>query len=198
MFAQATIDALAARVGWGSPTQPTVIVLSSGNNGSVSGLTVDGTYPLASAEVLYAVFPNAQADMNSFNAKLTGMRKQAALKVLNAGFAPIASDAYNYFKAKIASGALTYDGVAMANLAAFDTALAWQLVVDSLIFIITSGRINSVERAAKLGYEGLKVELEGVKENGNRGINYQLSKAIKSAAIILFPERVKKPTVRFR
>jgi hypothetical protein len=55
---------------------------------------------------------------------------------------------------------------------------------------MSSNRSNCIERNAKLSYQNLKIELEGIKnDNGHQmavGIRQQLQKAVKDAQKAIF------------
>lgn len=71
-------------------------------------------------------------------------------------------------------------------------------MVDAVTLMATSDRINAKERAVKVTYDQLKMELDGLSENGGKGILYRLSSAYKTLIASLFIEPQRKPRATFR
>ena len=76
----------------------------------------------------------------------------------------------------------------------FDDAIGYSIAIKCLELFVSSSRKNLAERNAKLSYQNLKMELEGVRnESGHlvaKGLIMRKEFAIRQAQKILFPRKI--------
>lgn len=87
-----------------------------------------------------------------------------------------------------------YSEMIIGNPEIFDDAIGYTIAVKCLELFVSTSRKNLSERNAKLAYEKLMIELEGMKnENGKvvvNGIKRERYFAVKQAKNIIFPKRI--------
>jgi hypothetical protein len=92
----------------------------------------------------------------------------------------------------------SYDSIILAKANLFDEIIGLLMCMRVFEIYMASSRSNYIERNAKLSYQNLKIELEGVKnENGFQvavGIRQQIQKAIRDIQKVIFPF---SPTVEY-
>lgn len=185
MFNPESILLLEKRIGWNSPISSLPpIEVSDYNLKSTSGRTFKSFHELVSVDNLYWTLPSVDISNEDLNEYISNIRKEAAIQAIS-----------KVLKHPDYCSTRDYDKLISEQPILFDDVIGYGVVIRCFEIYISSNRSNSDERNAKLSYESLKVELEGIRnENGytvSVGINSKFNKAIKEAQRIIFPTKIK-------
>lgn len=183
MYSEQSILALETRIGWERPLDTAfAIVLDEEVLAADSERKVNSFHQLVTVENVYAAVPEIDMEVVDFNGFLSSLRRQSALEVLTAIF----DKNEQYIET------VDYSELILARPRLFDDAIGYCMAIKALELFIASSRSNLLERNAKLSFQNLKIELEGVRNDGGffvaKGIIYKMERAIQKAQNILFPK----------
>lgn len=188
MYSEQSIVSLVTRIGWEKPLDTAfAIELDEEVLTADSERKVNSFHQLVTVENVYAAVPEIDMEAVEFNGFLSSLRRQSVLEVLTAIF----DKNEQYIET------VDYSELILARPRLFDDAIGYCIAIKALELFIASSRNNLLERNAKLSFQNLKIELEGVRNDGGffvaKGIIYKMERAIQKAQNILFP---KNPTVQ--
>jgi len=181
MYNEQSITSLVTRIGWEKPLDTAfAIELDEEVLTADSERKVNSFHQLVTVENVYAAVPEIDMEVLDFNDFLSSIRKQSVLEVLTAIFD----------KNELYVEETDYSALIIARPKLFDDAIGYCMAIKALELFISSSRSNLLERNTKLSFQSLKIELEGVRNDGGffvaKGINYKMERAIQKAQKILF------------
>lgn len=182
MYSEPSITSLVTRIGWEKPLDTAfAIVLDEEVLTADSERKVNSFHQLVTVENVYASVPEIDMEAEDFNGFLSSVRKQSVMEVLTAIF-----DQHRSYDESV-----DYSNVITSRPRLFDDAIGYCIAIKMLELFISSSRSNLAERNAKLTFKSLKLELEGVRNDGGfyvaKGIKYELKSAITKAQKVIFP-----------
>lgn len=182
MYSELSIASLITRIGWEKPLDTAfAIELDEEVLTADSERKVNSFHQLVTVENVYAAVPEIEMEVVDFNDFLSSIRKQSVMEVLTAIF-----DKNEQYVEET-----DYSDLILAKPRLFDDAIGYSIAIKMLELFISSSRNNLLERNAKLSFQNLKIELEGVRNDGGfyvaTGIKYELKTAITKTQKILFP-----------
>lgn len=185
MYSESSKILISKRVGWDNPANSLISVsIDPENLIATSGRRVNSFHQLANVLNLFHTVEEKFTDNSEFNNLLKEIRLQAAIEVMN----KILDQHHCY------DFDFDYDKRIEKYQSLFDEALGYLLAIKCIETYISSNRSNNIERNAKLAFEMLKIELEGIKnEQGitiSQGLNMKFYTSIKKAQKIFFPEPI--------
>jgi len=185
MYTESSKILISKRVGWDSPTGSLFpITIDEENLIATSGRRVNSFHQLANVLNLYYTVDESFTIESDFNSLLKEIRLQAAIEVMN----KILDQHHCY------DFDFDYDKKLEKYQSLFDEPLGYLIAIKCIETYISSSRSNYIERNAKLAFEMLKIELEGVKnEQGitiSQGLNSKFYASIKKAQKKIFPEPI--------
>lgn len=185
MYTESSKILISKRVGWDNPTGSLFpITINAENLIATSGRRVNSFHQLANVVNLYYTIDESFTIESDFNILLKEIRLQAAIEVMN----KILDQHHCY------DFDFDYDKKLEKYQSLFDEPLGYLIAIKCIETYISSSRSNYIERNAKLAFEMLKIELEGVKnEQGitiSQGINSKFYASIKKAQKKIFPEPI--------
>jgi hypothetical protein len=183
MYNEQSIASLITRIGWEKPLETDfAIELDEEVLTADSERKVNTFHQLVTVENVYAAVPEIEMGAEEFNGFLSSIRKQSVLEVLTAIF----DKNEQYIET------VDYSELILARPKLFDDAIGYSIAIKMLELFVSSGRINLAERNAKLSFQNLKLELNGIKNDNGvfvaKGLEYHFNKSIKDAQKILFPK----------
>lgn len=183
MYNEQSIASLVTRIGWEKPLDTAfAITIDEEVLLADSERKVNSFHQLVTVENVYAAVPEIEMGAVDFNGFLSSIRKQSVLEVLTAIF----DKNEQYIEDT------DYSDVILARPKLFDDAIGYCMAIKALELFISSSRSNLLERNAKLTFQNLKIELEGVRNDGGffvaKGIIYKMERAIQKTQNILFPK----------
>ncbi len=180
MYSQEIIDALKTKIGWSVPTD-LPIVIDSDIVIADSKLKYNGFHGLVSLTNLYATVEESLMEKEEFDKLLDMLRTQCVQFALTSILDK--STAYEDLK--------SYDSIIESKSSLFEEVIGLTMVIKVFEIYMASNRSNYIERNAKLSYQSLKIELEGIKNDSGYqvavGIRQMLQKSIKDAQKVIFP-----------
>lgn len=185
MYSNESILALETRIGWEKPLNSQFgIDLSEGNLTANSGRKVNMFHQLVTVENVYSAVSEIDMELVKFNEFLSSIRKQCTNEVV-----------INIIdKSELYNASIDYSQTILDKKALFDDAIGYCIAIKMLELFISSSRSNLQERNAKLSFQSLKLELEGVKNDNGivmaQGIQSKYEIAIKTAKKIIFPKTI--------
>lgn len=182
MYSELSITSLVGRIGFEKPldsefalTIDAEVLLAS------SGRKVNSFHQLVTIENVYAAVPEIDMEAEDFIGFLSSVKKQSVKEVLTSIF-----DNHPSYDEKV-----DYSDFIISRPRLFDDAIGNCIAIKMLELFISSNRNNLSERNAKLSFQSLKLELEGVRNDGGfyvaKGIKYELKSAISKAQKVIFP-----------
>lgn len=185
MYTEASISALIKRIGWSEvQSSDHNLTLVDENKEAESGRTFDSFHALVTIDNIFDAVPKVGMEIANFNAFLLDVKKQHAAKVLTL----ILNQNEKYIDS------FDYDNTILQKLHLFDEPLGYSVAASMIELFITTSRNNLRERNAKMAYDKLKIELEGLKnERGIKvaaGINEKLQESVRTATNIIFPKPI--------
>ena len=182
MYNEQSIASLETRIGWGEPLDTAfAIALDEEVLTADSERKVNSFHQLVTVENVYAAVQEIEMEAFEINGFLSSIRRQSVLEVLTAIF----DKNEQYIET------VDYSDLILARPRLFDDAIGYCIAVKMLELFISSSRNNLLELNTKLSFQNLKIELEGVRNDGGfyvaTGIKYELKTAITKAQKILFP-----------
>lgn len=185
MYSESSKILISKRVGWDNPTGSLFpITINAENLIATSGRRVNSFHQLANVVNLYYTVEESFTIESDFNSLLKEIRLQAAIEVMNKIL-----DQHHYYDFDF-----DYDKKLEKYQSLFDEPLGYLIAIKCLETYISSSRSNYIERNAKLAFEMLKIELEGVtNEQGiiiSKGLNSKFFSSIKKAQKNIFPEPI--------
>lgn len=180
MYSQEVINTLKSSIGWSvNPDLP--IVISDNVEIPGSSLKYNHFHELVSLLSLYHTVDESKLTSQDFNKLLSELSSQCVQFSLTAILekSPLYDDVKNY------------DNIILTKKSLFQDVMGLYMSIKVFEIYMASNRSNYIERNAKLSYQNLKIELEGVKNEGGFqvavGIRQQLYKAVKHAQEVIFP-----------
>lgn len=185
MYSESSKILISKRVGWCTPADSLLSIhISEENKTATSGRYVSSFHQLANLENIYHTINENSTSEKEFNRALCSMRQQAAIEVLN----KVLDQHEDYLFDK------DYDLIIDHHKSLFDEPLGYLMAIKCIEGFVSSNRSNAVERNAKLSFQMLKVELEGVRnDNGHlisEGLNSKFFTSIKKAQKKIFPRQI--------
>lgn len=183
MYNEPSIASLETRIGWEKPLDTAfAIELDEEVLTADSERKVNSFHQLVTVENVYAAVPEIEMEAEDFNGFLSSIRRQSVIEVLTA----ILDKNEQYIET------VDYSELILARPRLFDDAIGYCIAIKALELFISSSRNNLLERNAKLSFQNLKIELEGVRNDGGffvaKGIIYKMERAIQKTQNILFPK----------
>ncbi|WCM42399.1 hypothetical protein MG290_01645 [Flavobacterium sp. CBA20B-1] len=185
MYSESSKILISKRVGWDNPAGSLIpISINEENQIATSGRRVNSFHQLANAINLFHTVDESYLSENYFNELLNDIRLQGAIEVMNKIL-----DQHHCYDFEF-----DYDKRIEKYQSLFDEPLGYALAIKCIETFLSSNRSNYIERNTKLGFEMLKIELEGVKnEQGftiSQGLNAKFYSSIRKAQKIFFPEPI--------
>lgn len=185
MYTESSKILISKRVGWDNPTGSLFpITINAENLIATSGRRVNSFHQLANVVNLYYTIDESFTIESDFNSLLKEIRLQAAIEVMN----KILDQHHCY------DFDFDYDKKIEKYQSLFDEPLGYLIAIKCIETYISSNRSNYIERNAKLSFEMLKIELEGVKnEHGitiSQGLNSKFYSSVNKAQKKIFPEPI--------
>lgn len=182
MYSELSIASLVTRIGWEKPLDTAfAIEIDEEVLSADSERKVNSFHQLVTVENVYAAVPEIDMEVVSFNDFLSSIRKQSVMEVLTAVF-----DQHTSYDEVV-----DYSQIIISRPRLFDDAIGYCIAIKMLELFISSGRKNLADRNAKLSFQSLKLDLEGVRNDGGfyvaKGIKYELKSAITKAQKVIFP-----------
>lgn len=182
MYSELSIASLVTRIGWEKPLDTAfAIEIDEEVLSADSERKVNSFHQLVTVENVYAAVPEIDMEVVSFNGFLSSIRKQSVMEVLTAVF-----DQHTSYDEVV-----DYSQIIISRPRLFDDAIGYCIAIKMLELFISSGRKNLADRNAKLSFQSLKLDLEGVRNDGGfyvaKGIKYELKSAITKAQKVIFP-----------
>lgn len=180
MYSQDIIEVLKNKIGWSVPTD---LPISIDDDIEIedSLLKYNGFHGLVSLTNLYATVEESLTDEEEFNILLNMLRTQCVQFALTSILDK--STAYEDLT--------SYDSIIESKSSLFEEVIGLTMVIKVFEIYMSSSRSNYLERNAKLSYQSLKIELEGIKNEGGHqiaiGIRQMLQKSIRDAQKVIFP-----------
>lgn len=181
MYSELSIAALISRIGFEKPMDTAfAITIDEEVLLADSGRKVNSFHQLATVENLYAAVQIIDMEAVEFNGFLSSLREQSVKEIMTA----ILDQNVLYDEL------VDYSSIIISRPTLFDDAIGYCIAIKALELFISSSRSNLLERNTKLSFQSLKIELEGVRNDGGffvaKGINYKMERAIQKAQKILF------------
>lgn len=181
MYSQEAISFLEARIGFGDLNVSGVAV-DAAHKAGTSGRILTYFHKLASLHNIYHTVDKAGMTTDELNAHLTQLKADSVRAVL----AAILN------KNKLYRDDFDYSGTITSKPEIFDDAIGYSLAIAVIEQMASSTRSNKEGNEAKLSYQQLKIELEGIiDENGRvraKGLNRELVSSIRAASKVIFQE----------
>jgi hypothetical protein len=182
MYSELSIASLVTRIGWEKPLDTAfAIEIDEEVLSADSERKVNSFHQLVTIENVYAAVPEIDMEVVSFNDFLSSVIKQSVMEVLTAVF-----DQHTSYDEVV-----DYSQIIISRPRLFDDAIGYCIAIKMLELFISSGRKNLSDRNAKLSFQSLKLDLEGVRNDGGfyvaKGIKYELKSAITKAQKVIFP-----------
>ena len=179
MYSQETINLFNNSIGWSVPTDLPVTIDDEIKLPNAV-LKFNGFHGLVSLSNLIHTVDESLTGATEFNKLLLELRNQCILFSLTW----ILDKHPDYVDNE------SYDAVILQKSKLFEEVIGLLMTIKILELYMSSNRSNYIERNAKLSYQNLKIELEGIKnDNGHQmavGIRQQLQKAVKDAQKAIF------------
>lgn len=179
MYSQETINLFNNRIGWSVPTDLPVTIDDEIKLPNTV-LKFNGFHGLVSLSNLIHTVDESLTGATEFNKLLLELRNQCILFSLTW----ILDKHPDYVDNE------SYDAIIIKKSKLFEEVIGLLMTIKVLELYMSSNRSNYIERNAKLSYQNLKIELEGIKnDNGHQmavGIRQQLQKAVKDAQKAIF------------
>lgn len=187
MYTQETINVLKDRIGWSVPTDlPVTIDPEIEIEDSI--LKYNGFHGLVSLTNLYSTVEESRTEKEEFNKFLSELRDQC----VEFSLSWILDKSPDYIDDN------SYDTIIINKIKLFEEVIGLLMTIKVFEIYMSSNRSNYIERNAKLSFQSLKIELEGIKNDAGFqvavGIRQQLQKAIRDAQKVIFPYA---PTVEY-
>ena len=181
MYNETSIATLIGRIGFEKPMDTAfAIEIDEEVLSADSGRKVNSFHQLATIENLYAAVQIVDLEAVDFNGFLSSLREQSVKEIMTAIL-----DQNTLYDELV-----DYSATIISRATIFDDAIGYCIAIKALELFISSSRKNFLERNTKLSFQSLKIELEGVRNDGGffvaKGINYKMERAIQKAQRILF------------
>ena len=182
MYNEQSISSLETRIGWEKPLDTEfAIELNKEVLTADSERKVNSFHQLVVVENIYAAVQEVDMEADVFNGFLSSVRRQSTIEVLTSIFDKC--ELYDY--------SVDYSDIIIKRPRLFDDAIGFCIAIKMLELFMSSPRINAQEINSKMSFNALKIELEGVRNDGGfyvaKGIKYELKTAISKTQRILFP-----------
>lgn len=182
MYSPESISYLEGRIGFG--TLEIAVAIDPSLQGGTSARELQSFHKLATLRNIYATVEESLTDEPLFEDHLFQMRKDAVSNVLTRIF--------NLNKDYIPSA--DYSDLLLDRPELFDNAIGYSLATASIEQMMSTNRKGIEERNAKLAYDKLRMELEGIKDAYGtiqmNGLKREQYYAIKQAVAIIFPSEL--------
>jgi hypothetical protein len=183
MYSNEVKQALKERIGFGSDEGISIDIDDALKIGT-SERTASYFHKLVSIPNLYFSVPTVDMEKADFEEILDQLRTDAVANALTA----VLHQSVDYVDS------FDYDETIIEKISLFDDVIGYSLAISALEMMVSSNRKNDDTRNVVLSYQQLKVELEGVKNEGghviSQGLNRKLFYAIRQARKIIFPQKI--------
>lgn len=185
MYSAEVISLLEERISWSNPLDTGFAIgLATASSTGTSGKNFKSYHQMVTVENIYDCTSVVDMEEDPFNELLLDFRKQAVLKCLT-----------DIVDTNISSDPnVDYSNLIENNISIFDDAIGFKVAVGVLEMLMSTSRMNLIERNAKASASNLKLELEGFRnENGHtvaKGIKYYYNEAVRKASLKLFPKDI--------
>lgn len=183
MYSEAAIESLVNRIGFGRADISGVDVSQTHILGT-SGRTLPYFHKLATLKNIYNTVEKPNMTSEEFNAFLEEMKSNAARQVLSAVL-----DRHKKYLPEY-----DYSEMIINRQAIFDDALGYSMASAVIEQLIATSRSNYIESSAKLSYNQLKMEIEGVVDDSGRlrakGLKREQTYAIRQAISAIFQSEI--------
>ncbi len=180
MYTQETINMLKDRIGWSVPTDLPVTIDPEIEIAD-SILKYNGFHGLVSLTNLYSTVEESRTEKEEFNKFLSELTDQC----VEFSLTWILDKSPDYIDDN------SYDTIIINKIKLFEEVIGLLMTIKVFEIYMSSNRSNYIERNAKLSFQSLKIELEGIKNDAGFqvavGIRQQLQKAIRDAQKVIFP-----------
>lgn len=183
MYSESAITSLVKRIGFG-PMEVDGVVVAPEHVSGTSGRTLPFFHKLATLKNIYNTVEMPNMNSGEFNAFLAQMKRDAVLGVLSA----ILDRHKNYQPAE------DYSELILGRPGIFDDAIGYTLASTVIEQLISTSRSNYIESSAKLSYQQLKMEIDGVVDDSGRirvkGLKREVAYSIRQAISAIFKSEV--------
>lgn len=180
MYDQTSILALENRIGFGKG-ESLPIAIDPSNQVGDSGRVITWFHKLASIDNLFNTIAKEDTLEVPFNDYLSQVRTDAVKYVLTAIFDKNPKYIFDF----------DYSFWITDRPALFDDAIGYSMAISAIEEMVTTSRSNDQERNARLSYDKLKIELDGIKDSYGNVMSSGLKRAqyssVRNAAEIIFP-----------
>jgi hypothetical protein len=182
MYNEQSISSLETRIGWERSLDTDFeIELNEEVLTADSERKVNSFHQLVIVDNIYAAVQEVDMEAAKFNGFLASVRRQSTIEVLTSVFD----------KCELYDEDVDYSDTIIKRPKLFDDAIGYSMAIKMLELFMASPRINAQEINTKMSFNALKIELEGVRNDGGfyvaKGIKYELKTAITKTQRILFP-----------
>lgn len=182
MYNEQSISSLETRIGWERSLDTDFeIELNEEVLTADSERKVNSFHQLVIVDNIYAAVQEVDMEAAKFNGFLASVRRQSTIEVLTSVFD----------KCELYDEDVDYSDTIIKRPKLFDDAIGYSMAIKMLELFMASARINAKEINTKMSFNALKIELEGVRNDGGfyvaKGIKYELKTAITKTQRILFP-----------
>lgn len=179
MYSQAAITTLEERIGFG-PGDTSLPEVTESHILGTSGRTLPFFHKLATLKNIYNTVEKPNMNATEFNAFLQLMKENAVRQVLSAVL-----DKHKEYRPEH-----DYSELIINRPAIFDDAIGYVMASTVVEQLIATSRSNYIESSAKLSYQQLKMENDGVVDDNGRirvkGLKREQFSAINAAADAIF------------
>lgn len=180
MYNEAAISVLENRIGFGPAEIPATVEVADSHIVGTSGRSLPFFHKLATLKNIYNTVEKPNMGTVEFNAFLQMMKTNAVRQVLSAVL-----DRHKDYKPED-----DYSQMIIDRPAIFDDAIGYTLASAVVEQLISTSRSNYIESSAKLSYQQLKMEVEGIVDDSGRlrakGLKREQTYAIDQAIDAIF------------
>lgn len=204
MYSTDSITALSRRGHWAPPIPPTSKILTTENATSTSGRLFTSFHALCTVENVEGTMPisNAASGLDELvsneqlNAKLSEIRTQAAIKVLNRVFTnnPLAQYRYNGLGYRVDNSGYDWSVSITTRIANLDDCFGYQVAYDVMQMMLTTQRLNGRERSIAQAGE-ISAQMQGYRRGDNvfvDGVLQKLEDAYATAIGLFFESQTNR------
>ena len=183
MYSNEVIQALKNRIGFGSDEGISIDIDDALKVGT-SLRTFSAFHKLVTIPNLYFTVPVVDMEKADFEEILDQLRIDAVMNALTA----VLHQSSDYIDS------FDYDEIITDKISLFDNVIGYFLAISAIELMVSSNRKNDDTRNINLSYQQLKIELEGLKNDGghvvSQGLKRELYYATRSAKKIIFPPKI--------
>ena len=180
MYSNAAIVALENRIGFGQANLPSGVDVSQTHILGTSGRTLPFFHKLATLKNIYHTTEMPVMTSDQFNSFLAEMKANVVRQVLS-----VVLDRHRKYRPEH-----DYSQTIISRPAIFDDAIGYTMASTVVEQLIATSQHNYIESSAKLSYQQLKMEIEGVVDDSGRlrakGLKREQTHANQQAADAFF------------